>query len=82
MFATSSVTSQESHWLHCVIEGKSNVFTVTVPYHLEVEDLKKAIKGVWALDTLKNVGPHILELWKVSMINESQYEATWLTPTL
>jgi hypothetical protein len=31
--------------LHCLIEGESVMFTVTVPYDFEVEDLKKAIKG-------------------------------------
>jgi hypothetical protein len=41
------------------------------------------IKGEQALDTLKDVGPHTLELWKVSAIakSESQCEVTWLTPT-
>jgi hypothetical protein len=36
-----------------------------------VSELKEAIKEERALDTLKNVGPHVLELWKVSVIDES-----------
>jgi hypothetical protein len=69
MFATSSVTSQGSRRLRCVIEGESIVFTVTVPYHLEVEDLKKAIKGERAMSILKGIDPNLLELWKVSIID-------------
>jgi hypothetical protein len=33
--------------------------------------LKEEIRGKRALDTLKDVGPHTLELWKVSAIDES-----------
>lgn len=46
-----------------------------------VSDLKKEIKRERALDTLKDVGPHTLELWKVSAINELRSEVSWLTPT-
>jgi hypothetical protein len=28
-----------------------------------------------------DVGPHTLELWKVSAIDEARCEVTWLTPT-
>ena len=44
-----------------------------------VSELKEEIQGKRALDTLKNVGPHILELWKVSAIDESRSEVTWLS---
>ena len=47
-----------------------------------VSELKEEIQGKQELNTLKNVGPHILELWKVSAIDESQFEVAWLTPTI
>jgi hypothetical protein len=37
-----------------------------------VSELKKEIQGERAMDTLKNVGVHTLELWKVSAVNELQ----------
>jgi hypothetical protein len=71
MSATESVPSQDgSRRLNCLIEGKYNVFLVTVGCDCVVSDLKKEIIRERALDTLKNVGPHILELWKVSAIGE------------
>jgi hypothetical protein len=51
---------------------ESVVFTVKIPPGFEVEELKKGIKKERELDTLKNVGPHILDLWKVSAIDESR----------
>ena len=46
-----------------------------------VSDLKEEIQRERAMGTLKYVGPHTLELWKVSVIDESRYKVTWLTPT-
>jgi Crinkler effector protein N-terminal domain len=80
---TMPVPSQDgSRLLRCLIEGESAVFTVQVSSRIEIGDLKEVVQRKRALDTLKNVGPHTLELWKVSAINESRCEVTWLTPTL
>ena len=61
-----------SHRLNCVIEGESIVFIVTVERGWAVSDLKKEIKRERAEDTLRDVGAHTLELWKVSAIDESR----------
>jgi hypothetical protein len=45
-----------------------------------VSELKEEIQGKQALDTLKDVGSHTLELWKVSPIDKSQCEVAWLSP--
>jgi hypothetical protein len=52
------------------------VFTVEESCRIEIADLKKEIKSERALDTLMYVGPHTLELWKVSAINKSRCEVT------
>ena len=80
MLATS-VQRDGSFRLLCLIEGESEVFTVEEPDHIEIGYLKKVIQRERALDTLKDVGPHTLKLWKVSAINELRCEVTWLTPT-
>ena len=73
MFPVSSVPSQDgSRRLNCLIEGEPIVFLVTVGRDCAVSELKKEIQGERAMDTLKNVGVHTLELWKVSAINESR----------
>lgn len=54
--------------LLCLIEGESIVFGVEVPRDSDVSDLKKVIKGERKYDTLKDVGPHTLEMWKVRVI--------------
>ena len=56
--------------LKCLIEGEDIVFPVTVVRDDEVSDLKEKIQSKRALDSLKDVGPHTLELWKVSAIDE------------
>ena len=72
MFASSSGPSQDGlRRLNCLIKSESIVFLVTVGRDCVVSELKKAIKEKRALDTLKNVDPHVLELWKVSVIDES-----------
>jgi hypothetical protein len=76
MFATSVSSPRR---LRCVIEREYLVFTVTVPNDLEVGDLKKAIKGERELGVLMDVDPHALELKKVSAIDESRCEVTWLS---
>ncbi|KAF8343673.1 hypothetical protein F5887DRAFT_281993 [Amanita rubescens] len=45
--------------LKCLIEGEVTVFPVTVAMRL-----KKSIQKERAPDSLKDVGPHTLELWK------------------
>ena len=82
MFATSSVPSQDgSRRLRCVIEHEPEpvVFTVEESCHIEIGDLKEVIQQKRALGILKDVGPHTLELWKVSAIDESRCEVTWLS---
>jgi hypothetical protein len=59
-----------SYRLRCLIEGESVVFTVEVERSTEFGVLKKVIQAERALDTLKNVGAHTLELWKVSAIHQ------------
>ena len=72
MFASSSAPSQDGfRRLNCLIKSESIVFLVTVGRDCVVSELKKEIQKERALDTLKNVGPHTLELWKVSVIDES-----------
>ena len=67
-----SATHVSSYRLRCLIEGESVVFPVDVERSIEVGDLKEAIQRKRAPDTLKNVGAHILELWKVSAIHQSR----------
>ena len=72
MSAISSVPSQDgSRRLNCLIEGESIVFSVTVGRHCVVSDLKEEIQKKRAMDTLKDVDLHTLELWMVSGIDES-----------
>ena len=65
-----------SRQLNCLIEGESIVFEVIAERDCNVSALKKKIKSERELDTLKDVGPHTLELWKVSTINQSRCEVT------
>lgn len=67
---TPVLTNDKSRELNCLIEGESIVFVVPVGHDYKVSHLKEAIKGKRAQDTLKDVGPHILELWKVSALEE------------
>ncbi|KIL69443.1 hypothetical protein M378DRAFT_8092 [Amanita muscaria Koide BX008] len=50
--------------LNCLIEGEDIVFQVPAVRDDEVSDLKESIQNERALDSLKDVGPHTLELWK------------------
>ncbi|KAI0296510.1 hypothetical protein B0F90DRAFT_1745842 [Multifurca ochricompacta] len=52
--------------LKCLIEGEAIVFPVTAVRNKkpEVFNLKEFIQSKRALDRLKDVGPHTLELWK------------------
>jgi hypothetical protein len=72
MSATSVSHQHRSRRLNCLIDGESIVFLVTAGRECVVSELKKAIQEERAMDTLKNVGAHTLELWKVSVINESR----------
>jgi len=56
--------------LCCVLEDEDIVFPVDVLAQDRVSDLKKSIRHERELDTLKGVGPHILELWKVCFSNK------------
>ncbi|KAM6499266.1 hypothetical protein JOM56_004774 [Amanita muscaria] len=53
--------------LNCLIEGEDIVFTTTAAGDDNVSNLKKSIQKERALDSLKDVGPHSLELWKVNI---------------
>ncbi|KIM81444.1 hypothetical protein PILCRDRAFT_787677 [Piloderma croceum F 1598] len=64
MFATSVVSQDGSCQLNCLIEGESIVFVVTTEHDCAVSDLKEDVQRKRAMDTLKDVGPHTLELWK------------------
>ena|SRR6266550_1284365 len=66
------------HKLKCLIEGEDTVFSVIAASNDEISDLKKSIRSERALDSLKDVGPHTLELWKVSTINKPLCEMTLL----
>ncbi|KIL64993.1 hypothetical protein M378DRAFT_554864 [Amanita muscaria Koide BX008] len=50
--------------LKCLIEGEDIVFPVTAGCDDEVSDLKELIRSERALDSLKDIDPHTLELWK------------------
>ncbi|KAK2465690.1 hypothetical protein APHAL10511_002234 [Amanita phalloides] len=50
--------------LNCLIEGEPTVFVVPVGRNNVVSNLKKLIQSERVLDSLKDVGPHTLELWK------------------
>ncbi len=79
MLANTSVQNQGSSLprrLICCITNESNIFIVTLDNDLAVSDLRKVIQRERALDVLKNVGPHILELWKVSTIDHLRCEVT------
>lgn len=65
-----------SRRLDCLIEGEFEVFSVTAELDFEVIDLKKKIKEEAVHGTLKDVDSYILELWKVSAIDESLCEVT------
>ncbi|KAF8235696.1 hypothetical protein L208DRAFT_1160931, partial [Tricholoma matsutake] len=53
--------------LNCLIEGESIVFLVTVWHNCVVSNLKKKIKREQELGILKDIDPHTVELWKVSI---------------
>ena len=61
------------HKLNCLIEGEYTIFVVHVEQNDVVSELKEKIQGKRALDSLKDVGPHTQELWKVSAIDEPLY---------
>jgi hypothetical protein len=67
-----------SRQLNCLIEGESIVFPVTFTHDCVVGEFKEVIQSKSAPDTLKDVGPHTLELWKVSTIDDSRCEVTWI----
>ena len=64
--------------LNSLIQGEDIVFSVTAACDDEVSDLKESIQSERALGSLKDVGPHTLELWKVSPIDEPLCEMTLL----
>ena len=72
MFAISSVPTQDgSRRLNCLIKGESIVFLVTVGRDCVVSELKEEIQRERAMSILKGIDPNLLELWKVSAIDES-----------
>ncbi|KAM6496969.1 hypothetical protein JOM56_007442, partial [Amanita muscaria] len=50
--------------LKCLIEGEDIVFQVPAVRDDEVSNLKESIQSERALDSLKDIDPHTLELWK------------------
>lgn len=75
----SSTPRQDDDWdLNCVIEGENIVFVVTVGCDIKVSNFKKAIQRERQKSILADVGPHTLELWKVSAIDDLQCEVTSL----
>ena len=54
-----------SHWLNCLIEGEYNVLPVAVGVHEKVIYLQGVIRSS-AAQSLKDVDPYNLELWKAS----------------
>jgi Crinkler effector protein N-terminal domain len=80
--STSVLSQDASRRLNCLIENEYIPFIVTVGRDYVVSELKEEIQGKRAMDILKDVGPHTLELWKVSAIDESRCEVTSLTPTI
>jgi hypothetical protein len=71
MFAVSVPSQDGSRRLNCLIEGESIVFVVTAGHDWMVSDLNEDVQRKRAMSILKDVDPHKLELWKVSVINES-----------
>jgi hypothetical protein len=61
----STPPSSDQYLLYCVIEGEQIVFGVPVSANSDVSGLKKLIYDERSLDTLRDVGRHTLELWKV-----------------
>jgi len=60
----------EPYRLCCVIEDEGLVFTVDTLAHGDVIDLKKDIQKGRDPGVLQGVDPHILELWKVCIMDE------------
>ena len=79
MDQTSNTSQEVLYDLNCLIDGESIVFPVAAKRDTKVGYLKEIIRSKRELDTLKDIGPHTLELWKVSAIDESRCKATWLT---
>ena len=73
---SSTMPETQSRRLHCLIAGESIVFLVIMECNYAVSQLKGVIQKERGLGTLKDVGPHTLELWKVSTIDELGCEVT------
>jgi hypothetical protein len=56
--------------LFCVIEDEKIVFPVNAFVQDDVADLKKKVHSERVLDTLQHIGPYMLELWKVCIVDE------------
>jgi len=76
MFATSVPSQDGFPWLNCLIENDPFLFPVEGSYCAPIGVLKEAIQRMRAMDILKDVGPHTLDLWKVSAIDESRREVS------
>ena len=73
---SSAMPETQSRRLHCLIAGESIVFIVIMGCDYVVGELKRVIQKERELDTLKDVGPQTLELWKVGAIDELRCEVT------
>ena len=71
--------------LLCVIEGETEVFPISLERSLwrdakfMVGHLKMKIQEERKYDSLAGVGAHILVLWKVRAVEDSQCQTIWLT---
>ena len=75
---TPAMSKGDSYKLNCLIEGEFIVFLVTVEKDYAVDEFKRVIQDMRQQETLKDVDPPTLELWKVSAIEALQYEVTSL----
>jgi hypothetical protein len=77
---STSVPSQDSsRRVNCLIEPESIVFIAIVGPDCAVSELKEVVQLKRAMSILKDIDPHKLELSKVSAIDESRCEVTWLS---
>ena len=74
----SATTMPITRHLNCLIEGEDTVFTINAAGDHNVSDLRESIQKRQARDSLKDVGPDALGLWKVSAIDDPLCEMTWL----
>jgi hypothetical protein len=55
----------ESITLRCMLQGDPAIFSVELSPNADTGKLKEAIQKKRELDSLKDIGPHSLKIWKV-----------------